>query len=40
MSSAQIDARWPELRFGRVCAAANIPAQDKVVVGSGVSSET
>ena len=33
MSSAEIDARWPELRFGRVCAAANIPAQDKVVVG-------
>ena len=32
MSSAEIDARWPEVRFGRVCAAANIPAQDKVVV--------
>ena len=32
MSSADIDARWPELRFGRVCAAANIPAQDKVIV--------
>ena len=32
MSSAEIDARWPELRFGRVCAAANIPAQDKVIV--------
>ena len=33
MSSAEIDARWPEVRFGRVCAAANIPAQDKVIVG-------
>ena len=32
MSSAEIDARWPEVRFGRVCAAANIPAQDKVIV--------
>ena len=32
MSSAEIDAAWPELRFGRVCAAANIPAQDKVIV--------
>ena len=32
MSSAEIDARWPELRFGRVCAAAGIPAQDKVIV--------
>ena len=31
MSSAEIDARWPELRFGRVCAAANIPAQDKEI---------
>ena len=32
MTSAEIDAAWPELRFGRVCAAANIPAQDKVIV--------
>ena len=32
MSSAEIDARWPELRFGRVCAAMGIPAQDKVIV--------
>ena len=32
MSSADIDAAWPALRFGRVCAAANIPAQDKVIV--------
>jgi putative endopeptidase len=32
MSTAEIDARWPALRFGRVCAAANIPAQDKVIV--------
>ncbi len=32
MSSADIDARWPELRFGRVCAACNIPAQEKVIV--------
>ena len=32
MSSADIDARWPELRFGRVCAACNIPSQDKVIV--------
>ena len=32
MSSAEIDARWPSLRFGRVCAAANIPAQEKVIV--------
>ena len=32
MSSAEIDAAWPALRFGRVCAAANIPAQDKVIV--------
>jgi len=32
MSSAEIDARWPALRFGRVCAAAGIPAQDKVIV--------
>ena len=33
MSSAEIEAAWPELRFGRICAAANIPAQDKIVVG-------
>ena len=32
MSSVEIDARWPELRFGRVCAAMGIPAQDKVIV--------
>ena len=32
MSSAEIDARWPEIRFGRVCAATGIPAQDKVIV--------
>ena len=32
MSSADIDARWPELRFGRICAVCNIPAQDKVIV--------
>ena len=32
MSSAEIDARWPELRFGRICAACNVPAQDLVVV--------
>ena len=32
MSSADIDARWPEVRFGRVCAACNVPAQDKVIV--------
>ena len=32
MSSAEIDARWPEVRFGRVCAACDIPAQDKVIV--------
>ena len=32
MSSAEIDAKWPEIRFGRVCAACNIPAQDLVVV--------
>ena len=32
MSSAEIDAAWPELRFGRICAAANIPAQDLIVV--------
>ena len=32
MTSAEIDARWPEIRFGRVCAACNIPAQDKVIV--------
>ena len=32
MSSADIDARWPELRFGKVCEAAGIPAQDKVIV--------
>ena len=33
MSSAEIDAKWPEIRFGRVCAAANVPAQDLVIVG-------
>ena len=32
MSSAEIDARWPELRFGRICAACNVPAQDKIIV--------
>lgn len=32
MSSADIDARWPELRFGRVCSQLGIPAQDKVIV--------
>ena len=32
MSSAEIDDRWPDLRFGRVCAASNIPAQNLVVV--------
>ena len=32
MSSAEIDARWPELRFGRICAACNVPAQDLVIV--------
>ena len=32
MSSAEIDAAWPDLRLGRVFAAANVPAQDKVIV--------
>ena len=32
MSSAEIDARWPGLRFGKVCAAAGIQPQDKVIV--------
>ena len=32
MSSVDIDARWPELRFGRVCSQLGIPAQDKVIV--------
>ena len=32
MSSADIDARWPEFRFGRICTAAGIPAQDKIIV--------
>ena len=32
MSSADIDARWPELRFGRVCAACGIPSQEKIIV--------
>ena len=32
MSSAEIDARWPGLRFGKVCAASGIAPQDKVIV--------
>ena len=32
MSSADIDARWPELRFGRICAACGVPAQEKIIV--------
>ena len=32
MSSQEIDARWPGLRFGKVCAAAGIQPQDKVIV--------
>ena len=32
MSSAEIDAAWPELRFGRVLAAFGLPAQDKIIV--------
>ena len=32
MSSAEIDARWPGLRFGKVCAAAGIQPQDKIIV--------
>ena len=32
MSSAEIDARWPELRFGRICSICNVPAQDLIVV--------
>ena len=32
MSSAEIDARWPDFRFGRICAACNVPAQEKVIV--------
>ena len=33
MSSAAIDAAWPELRFGKVLSAFGLPAQDKVIVG-------
>jgi len=32
MSSSEIDARWPGLRFGKVCAAAGIEPQDKIIV--------
>ena len=32
MSSADIDTRWPELRFGRICAACGVPAQEKIIV--------
>ena len=32
MSSADIDARWPEVRLGRMCAAAGIAPQNKIVV--------
>ena len=32
MSSAEIDAAWPELRFGRVLAAFGLPAQEKIIV--------
>jgi putative endopeptidase len=32
MSSAEIDAAWPELRFGRVLEAFGLPAQDKIIV--------
>ncbi|MBR1569179.1 MAG: M13 family metallopeptidase, partial [Bacteroidales bacterium] len=32
MSTAQITAAWPAIRFDKVCAAAGIPAQDKVIV--------
>ncbi|MBO4455937.1 MAG: M13 family metallopeptidase [Bacteroidales bacterium] len=32
MSTAEITARWPELRFDRILAACKLPAQDKVVV--------
>ena len=32
MSSEQIDARWPEIRFGLVCKEAGVAPQDKVIV--------
>jgi putative endopeptidase len=32
MSSAQIDKKWPGLRFGKVCKAAGIEPQEKVIV--------
>ena len=32
MSSKEIIARWPEIRFGLVCEAAGVPAQEKIVV--------
>ena len=32
MSSKEIDARWPGLRYGKVCAAMGIEPQEKVIV--------
>ena len=32
MSSAQIDEKWPRLRFGKILEAAGVPAQDIVIV--------